>query len=725
MPARKKNAARKCSRLGLVVVVLYLLLFSFSCVACAESEDPAQRPKINDESAAAALRAAPPATPEDSVSSRPFASKPESADGELAGWGTISVVISPEGALDAGARWSADGGKTWRISGETMLLAEGDATLVFNNLVGWKAPESIPVKISNGSGAKAAAAYVQLTGSIRAEIDGPKEARWNINGKGEFPGGTLREGIVPGDYTISFTDVEGWQKPKDTNVAVGSGGIATISAAYARTGSVIVMIEGPEEARWTIGEKLALESGALIEGLAPGEYTVSFLNVEQWQTPENVSLNVSPGETAQVAAVYVAQLGGAPQKEPLKAEAQTPAKAATNTGEMLLPKQKEEKAAASAAEEKGDAEKEPSKNAPEAAEAKQPPVTEENAGKEEETDIDTDTDNDTDGEEEKEKDEVVETNNEVITRPRPSPEPPVVTENPDDIIPPEVIRPSALLPEMTAAEREELSRVIAAKRKSLDLGDARYATISAFIPSPEGSLQGKTLSNDVQTALIAHLAPTMSKDAEGNDAEPYLLKTELFEYDAGETGTTGKFLVVRITFTATHSDLASADPKIVSRIEKGVASGRSLGDALLDELRIFKWIGEGENARCFDLVEGIRAGGYSLNSFFEAKAVKNSADEFFDTKAQDASYTVAFTLLVFDGVTNDTSRLVQPLEGAGIIVFDGLKDGKFCDPIILAAPRPKNAQTQGSSSGCATASGGITAALLLLPGMLLLRRRKK
>jgi len=707
--------------LGLIVVVLYLLLFSFSCVACAESEDPAQRPKINDESAAAALRAPPPGTPEDSVSSRPFASEPESADREQAGWGTISVVISPEGALNAGARWSADGGKTWRISGETMLLAEGDATLVFNNLVGWKAPESIPVKISNESGAKAAAAYVQLTGSIRAVIDGPEEARWNINGKGEFPGGTLREGIVPGDYTISFTDVEGWQKPKDTNVAVGSGGIATISAAYARTGSVIVMIEGPAEARWTIGEKIGLESGTLIEGLAPGEYTVSFLNVEQWQTPVSISLKVTPGETAQAAAVYAALPGGAPKKEPLKAEAQTPAKAATNTGEMLPPKQEGEKAAASAAEEKSDAEKEPSKSALEAVEAKQPPVTEENTVKDDDADIDTDTGD----EEEKKTDEVVDTNDEVLTRLRPSPEPPTVTEDPDDLIPPEVILPSAFLPEMTEAERAEITRVISANRRSLDLGDARYAAISAFAPFPESALRGTALSDNVRDVIIAHLAPTMNRDAEGNDAFPLLLKTEHFEYDAGETGTTGKFLVVRITFTMTHSDLAAADPKIVSRIEKGVASGRSLGDALLDELRIFKWIGEGENARCFDLVEGIRAGGYSLNSFFEAKAVKNSADEFFDTKAQDASYTVAFTLLVFDGVTNDTSRLVQPLEGAGIIVFDGLKDGKYTDPIILAAPRPKNAQTQGGSSGCAVSSGGIAQTLLLLPGFLLLLRRRR
>ncbi len=719
MPARKKSTAVKCLKLGLFFIVLYAFFLSFPCVACADSEDSVSQTKVNNESVATALLEVPPGTPDHPASGQPLITEPESGDveSEKAGWGAISVAISPEGAADAGARWSADGGKTWRTSGETLLIAEGDATLIFNNIVGWKTPESIPVKISNESGAKAAAAYVQLTGSIRAEIDGPEEARWNINGKGEFLSGNIREGIVPGDYTISFTEVEGWLKPKDANVTVGSGGVAALSAAYVRTGSVLVTIEGPSEGRWAIGDKLDLESGALIEGLAPGEYSVSFLSVEQWKSPETISLEVSPGETVQAVAVYIPKSAATPKKEPMKAEAQTPAKGTTYTGEILPPENDDEKNSASAAEETDKAEKETSKETPE---TEQPPVKEENTEK----DDDADTDADTEEEKEEETDEVVDTNDEVITRPSPSPEPPVVTEDPDDIIPPELIRPSVLLPEMTDTEREDIARIVAAKRHALDLGDARYAALSAFLPSGGNSLQMKAISDDVQTAIIAHIAPAMHRDAEGNDALPFLLQTESFELETGATNLRGKFLVVRITFTVTHSDLASADPKIVSRIEKGVASGRSLGDAFLDELRIFKWIGEGDNARCFDLAESVRAGGYSLNSFFKAQAVKNPADEIFDTKAQDASYTVAFTLLIFDGATNNPSRLVQPLEGAGIIVFDGLKDGKYADPLILAAPRPKNAQTQGTS-GCATSAGGISPALLLLPGALLLLRRRK
>lgn len=652
-----------------------------------------------------------------------------SEDIEKAGsrWGTLSVSLSPEGARTAGARWSADGGETWRSSGDHILLAEGDATITFKNLVGWKTPEALPVKIGNESGTKAAATYVQLTGSIRAEIDGPEEARWSLNGKGEFLGGSTRERLVPGEYSISFSDVEGWMKPEDANVALSSGAAVTVSAAYVKKGSVLVTIEGPPAARWSIADKLDLSSGALIEGLAPGEYTISFAEVAQWDKPEDLTITLSPGALLRTTAFYVAKNGGGGTKHIARAEVETADLVSTNTGEMIG-KAPEGDATASSEEEASKEQPVPEKAPESEADEKEQGVKEtpQPETDDDETVINVDTE---DKEEEEGTDEIDETDSDLITNPGPSPETeptPEPTPAPEtDPLPPEVVRPTSFIPELTSAEKARIAGLISARRHSLDLGDMRYAAFSAFVPAPDSSLRPTSRPANEQAEIDAVLAGLMKKDAEGNDAFPFLLQTESFEIETGSSNLRGKFLVVRITFTATHSELASADPKIVSRIDKGVASGRSLGDALLDELRIFKWIGEGEHACCFDLVESIRAGGYSLNSFFEAKAVKNLADKFFDTKAQDTSYTVAFTLLIFDGVTNDPSRLVQPLEGAGIIVFDGLKDGKYTDPLILAAPRPKNAQTPGSPSGCATSAGGIAQVILLLPGALLLLRRRR
>lgn len=732
MPAKKNSTARLgLRRLSCFVALCFLFLVSPS--PSASSSFPLQSSEGVTTSEDIIGHILPEDVPE-VVSGDTSVPRTVSEDIEKAesGWGTLSVSLSPEGARTVGARWSADGGETWRSSGEHILLAEGNATVTFKNLVGWRTPEALPVKISNESGAKAAVTYIQLTGSIRAKIEGPEGARWSLNGKGQFLGGSTRERLVPGDYSISFSDVEGWLKPENASVALSSGAAVTISAAYVKKGSVLVTIEGPAEARWTIGDNLDLASGTLIEGLAPGEYTISFAEVAQWDKPEDLTIALTPGALLRAAATYVAKNGSGGTKQIARAEIETADLVSTNTGEMIG-KASEGDAAASSEEEAPKEQPVPEKAPEGEADEKEQPVTEAPQPETDDDETIIDVDLEDKKEEEKGTDEIDETDSDLITNPGPSPEmeptpepAPEPTPDPEtDPVPPEVVRPTSIIPELTSAEKARISGIISTKRQSLDLGDMRYAAFSVFVPAPGSSLRPISRPANEQAKIDAVLADLMKKDAEGNDAFPFLLQTESFELETGVSNLRGKFLVVRITFTVTHSDLAAADPKIVSRIEKGVASGRSLGDALLDELRIFKWIGEGENARCFDLVEGIRAGGYSLNSFFEAKAVKNSADEFFDTKAQDASYTVAFTLLVFDGVTNDTSRLVQPLEGAGIIVFDGLKDGKYTDPIILAAPRPKNAQTQGGSSGCAVSSGGIAQTLLLLPGFLLLLRRRR
>ena len=745
MPAQEKRTARLGLRhIGCFVMLCLILLVSPSPSAGAAV--PQLLPEGETASEDIADRVLPEAVPE-VLSGDVSVPRTTSKDIEKneAGWGTLSVALLPEGARTAGARWSADGGKTWRSSGEKILLSEGNATVTFNNLVGWKTPENIPVNISNESGAKAAATYVQLTGSIRTEIDGPEGARWSINGKGEFLSGNMREGLVPGDYTISFSDVVGWLKPQNASVSVSSGAITALSAAYVHAGSVLVTINGPAEARWAIGEELNLASGALIEGLAPGEYTISFSEVAQWNKPEDLAITLTPGAILRAGASYAAKSGSGNTKQTAHAEVETTDLGSTNTGEMIV-KAGEEGTAVSS--EKETPKEEPASGKTPEAEGgeKEQTVTEtpapETDGDETIIDVDTEDEKENekeDGKEEEENEDKEETDtpdetdSDLITNPVPSPETgptpePTLEPTPEpetDPLPPEVVRPTSTIPVLTSMERARIAGSISAKRLSLDLGDMRSAPFSVFVPAPGSSLLQTSLPANEQAEINAVLADLMTKDADGNDALPFLLQTESFELETGASNLGGKFLVVRITFTVTHSELAAADPKIVSRIEKGIASGRSLGDALLEELHIFKWIGEGDNARCFDLAESVRAGGYSLNSFFEAKAVKNSIEEIFDTKAQDASYTVAFTLLIFDGVTNNPSRLVQPLEGAGIIVFDGLKDGKYADPLILAVSRPKNAQTQGGSSGCATSAGGIAQALLLLPGVLLLLRRRR
>ncbi len=54
--------------------------------------------------------------------------------------GTLRVTLEPEEARNAGARWSVDGGGTWRESGNVLTLLVGSYTVTFKNLLGYLAP---------------------------------------------------------------------------------------------------------------------------------------------------------------------------------------------------------------------------------------------------------------------------------------------------------------------------------------------------------------------------------------------------------------------------------------------------------------------------------------------------------------------------------------------------------------------------------------------------------
>jgi hypothetical protein len=76
--------------------------------------------------------------------------------------GSLSVTISPAGAVSAGALWEVDGG-AWHSSGTTVSgLSVGSHTVAFNTVSGWNSPASQNVTISNGSTTSAAGTYTPV-----------------------------------------------------------------------------------------------------------------------------------------------------------------------------------------------------------------------------------------------------------------------------------------------------------------------------------------------------------------------------------------------------------------------------------------------------------------------------------------------------------------------------------------------------------------------------------
>ena len=103
--------------------------------------------------------------------------------------GSLTVTISPAGAVSAGAMWNVDGGSTWYVSGAVVPnLSVSMHTIGFNNVQGWTTPSSQTFNISNGTTTSLSGAYVQQTGSLTVAIS-PADAvtagaMWNVDGGG-------------------------------------------------------------------------------------------------------------------------------------------------------------------------------------------------------------------------------------------------------------------------------------------------------------------------------------------------------------------------------------------------------------------------------------------------------------------------------------------------------------------------------------------------------------
>lgn len=79
--------------------------------------------------------------------------------GDIPG-GVIRVGLTPNAAVDAGARWRVDGG-SWRYDGDEVSMPEGAHVMEFRALDAWVAPSSRAVQVEGGGICELSAAYRQ------------------------------------------------------------------------------------------------------------------------------------------------------------------------------------------------------------------------------------------------------------------------------------------------------------------------------------------------------------------------------------------------------------------------------------------------------------------------------------------------------------------------------------------------------------------------------------
>jgi hypothetical protein len=155
---------------------------------------------------------------------------------KLKSGGSLTVTITPAGAVAAGAQWNVDGG-AWQNSGDTVdNLSKGSHAVDFNTIAGWTSPDAQTVTISSGKTTTATGVYVQQFGSLTVTISPAAAvsagAMWNVDG-GAWQNSGATVGKLPvGAHTVNFNTITGWTSPASQSVNIVNGQTTSATGTY-------------------------------------------------------------------------------------------------------------------------------------------------------------------------------------------------------------------------------------------------------------------------------------------------------------------------------------------------------------------------------------------------------------------------------------------------------------------------------------------------------------
>lgn len=160
----------------------------------------------------------------------------------IANAGSLQVLISPAGAVNAGAQWQVDTGAFQTNSAIVAGLSVGAHTVFFTAIPGWTTPASQAVTVTNGQTTLAQPIYVLQTGSLQLTLLPAAVvtagAKWRVDGGTLRASGATLSGLLPGSHTVGFNTVLGWQTPANQVITITNTLTTAAAAIYFRPGSL-------------------------------------------------------------------------------------------------------------------------------------------------------------------------------------------------------------------------------------------------------------------------------------------------------------------------------------------------------------------------------------------------------------------------------------------------------------------------------------------------------
>jgi hypothetical protein len=231
--------------------------------------------------------------------------------------GSLRVTISPQRAIDAGAKWRRVGTSKWRSSGtKESEIPAGQHEVEFKDVSGWTNPGNQTVTIASRQVTTATGVYVRQTGSLCVTIS-PQGAidagaKWRrVDTSTWRDSGTTETGIRVGQYTVEFRSATGWRKPSNQTVMISDGQTTESSGTYTPPAGSLRVTISPQRAidagaKWRrVGTSKWRSSGTTESGIPPGQYTVEFKDVSGWTKPGNQTVTITSRQTTTTKGVYV------------------------------------------------------------------------------------------------------------------------------------------------------------------------------------------------------------------------------------------------------------------------------------------------------------------------------------------------------------------------------------------------------------------------------------
>ena len=232
--------------------------------------------------------------------------------------GSLTVNLSPEGAVSAGAQWRVDG-SAYRNNGDTATgLAPGSHTVSFKSVSGYTTPADKSVSITSGANTPDSGAYTVITPSTYTlTINQGGVMGYIVNqpfgsGSGNiYNAGAVVQLTANANYGYHFVswggDVSGTANP----TTITMNGNKTVSANFAagdpNLGTLTVTIQPAEAAaagvKWGWNENDYRDSGSSVLTF-PGSYILTIHGVDGWIGSPVLYVTVTAGQTANYTATF-------------------------------------------------------------------------------------------------------------------------------------------------------------------------------------------------------------------------------------------------------------------------------------------------------------------------------------------------------------------------------------------------------------------------------------